>query len=192
MKQHPTCGTLGSLGTLSAMFTLSCSMAFAQSTQPPIRILDPTNPAPMPSDVRMMQFDVPVGATWRVFGVDSLPGGPIAIAQVGEVRQHNPPSSWAVHIVNRALLPVASVTIAAAVVDINGDIKAIQPLPPIKNLKPEQSQRRETRVRVTVIAPTDRVVFFVRDVISETGNWRASESHVAEIIKTAAARLPVP
>jgi hypothetical protein len=52
------------------MFTLSCSMAFAQSTQPPIRILDPTNPAPMPSDVRMMQFDVPVGATWRVFGVD--------------------------------------------------------------------------------------------------------------------------
>ena len=53
-------------------------------------------------------------------------------------------------------------------------------------------QRRETRIRVTVIAPTDRVVFYVRDVISETGNLRASEADVAELIRSVAAKLPVP
>jgi hypothetical protein len=167
-------------------------LAAAQS-QPPIRILNPTNPSPMPGDARMTQFDFDVrGASWRVLGVDSFPDGPVRITQVAEVKQHNPPSGWAVHIANRALLPVASLTMAAAVVDINGEVKAIQPLPAIKNLKPGQEQRRETRIRVTVIAPTDRVVFFVKDVISETGNFRAAETDVAALIKAAADRLPVP
>jgi hypothetical protein len=80
----------------------------------------------------------------------------------------------------------------AAIVDVTGEIKAIQALPAIKNLKPGQVQRRETRIRVTVIAPTDRVVFYVRDVISEMGNLRASETDVAALIKAAATRLPVP
>jgi hypothetical protein len=165
----------------------------AQSSQPPVRILNPTNPNPTPGDARMTQFDFEVkGASWRVFAVDSLPEGPIAVVQVNEVRQHNPPSTWAVHVTNRELQTVASFTMIAAVVDIAGEIKAIQALPPIKNLKPGQVQRRETRIRVTVIAPTDRVVFYVRDVISETGNLRASEIDVAAIIKSAASQLPVP
>ena len=165
----------------------------AQSSQPPVRILNPTNPNPVPGDARMTQFDFEVkGATWRVFAVDSLPEGPIGVVQVNEVRQHNPPSTWAVHVTNRERRPVASFTIIAAVVDINGEIKAIQALPAIKNLKPGQVQRRETRIRVTVIAPTDRVVFYVRDVISETGNLRASEIDVAAMIKLAASQLPVP
>ena len=108
------------------------------------------------------------------------------------MRQHNPPSTWSVHVTNRELQTVASFTIIAAVVDITGEIKAIQALPAIKNLKPGQVQRRETRIRVTVIAPTDRVVFYVRDVISETGNMRASESDVAELVRSVAAKLPVP
>ena len=161
--------------------------------QPPIRILNPTNPNPIPSDARMMQFEQEVkGMSWRVFAVDSLPDGPIGVVEVSEVRQHNPPSSWAVRLTNRGLQPVASFTMVAAVVDVAGEIKAIQPLPPIKNLKPRQVQRREMRIRVTVIAPTDRVVFYVRDVISETGNARASESDVAALIKSAAQQLPVP
>ena len=109
---------------------------------------------------------------------------------MNEVRQHNPPSTWAVHVTNRELQTVASFTIIAAVVDITGEIKAIQALPAIRNLKPGQVQRRETRIRVTVIAPTDRVVFYVRDVISETGNLRASEIDVAAMIKSAASKLP--
>jgi hypothetical protein len=161
--------------------------------QPPIRILNPTNPNPVPSDARMMQFEQEAkGTSWRVFTVDSLPDGPIAVVEVNEVRQHNPPSTWAVHVTNRDLEPVASLTIVAAVVDITGEIKAIQPLPPIKNLKPGQVQRRETRIRVTVIAPTDRVVFYVRDVIGERWSGRASESDVAALIKSTAQRLPVP
>ena len=162
-------------------------------TQPPIRILNPTNPNPMPGDARMTQFDFEVrGTSWRVFGVDSFPDGPVRITQVAEVKQHNPPSSWSVHIANRGLLPVASLTMAAAVVDIKGAVKATQPLPAIKNLTPGQEQRRETRIRVTVIAPTDRVVFFVREIVSETGNFRAAEADVAALIKTAAEKLPVP
>jgi hypothetical protein len=171
---------------------LLCATVAAAQSQPPIRILNPTSPD-LPSEARLAQFDFEVtGASWRVFGVDSLPDGPVGITQVAEVKQHNPPSSWAVHVKSRALMPIASFTVEAAVVDVNGNVKAVQKLPAIKNLKPGQEQRRETRVRVTVIAPTDRVVFYVKDVISETGNLRAAERDVAALIKAAAARLPVP
>lgn len=183
-----TFGTVGTLGTLGTFGTI----ALAQVAQPPIRILNPTNPNPMPGDVRMNQFEDPKGASWRVFAVDSLPEAPVRIVQVGEVRQHNPPSTWSVFVQNDALLPVNTVTVATAVVDINGNVKAIQPLPSIKNLKPGQMQRRETRIRVTVIAPTDRVVFYLRESIGESGEWKASESDVAGLIRTAALRLPVP
>jgi hypothetical protein len=177
-----TFGAFGTLGTFGSV----------QVSQPPVRILNPTNPSPSPGDARMNQFEDPKGASWRVFAVDSLPEAPVVITQVGEVKQHNPPSAWSVSIKNHALLPANSVTVAAAVVDVNGNVKAIQPLPAIKNLKPSQMQRRETLIRVTVLAPTDRVVFYLRELISEAGNWKASESDVASLIRDAAQRLPVP
>ena len=161
-------------------------------SQPPIRIVNPTNTNPMPGDVRMQQFDMPEGATWRVFGVDSFPDGPVKIVQVSEVRQQNPPSTWSVHITNRALMPVNSVSMAAAVVDVKGTVKATQTLAAIKNLKPQQVVRKEVPVRVTVIAPTDRVVFYVKSIVSETGDWTSAPAEVAELIKSVALRLPVP
>ena len=162
-------------------------------SQPPIRILNPTNPNPIPSDARMTQFDQETkGVSWRVFAVDANPGGPVAITQVAEVRQQNPPSSWALTVTSRALMPLQSVTMAAAVVDVNGKVKATQPLPAIRNLKPGQNQRRETKIRVTVIAPTDRVVFFLQELKSEIGDWSAMDADVASLIKAAADRLPVP
>jgi hypothetical protein len=140
----------------------------------------------------MNQFEDPKGTSWRVFAVDSLPEAPVVIAQVGEVKQHNPPPSWSVHVTNHGTLPAVSVTVVAAVVDINGNVKAIQPMPAIRNVKPKAVQRRETRIRVTVIAPTDRVVFYLREVISESGDWKVSESDVTPLIREAAAKLPVP
>lgn len=178
--------------TLAVVLLTAPDIGLAQVAQPPIRILNPTNPNPMPGDARMNQFEDPKGASWRCFAVDSLPEAPVRIMQVGEVRQHNPPSTWSVFVQNHAFLPVNSVTVAAAVVDVNGNVKAMQPLPAIKNLKPGQLQRRETRIRVTVIAPTDRVVFYVRELMGESGEWKASDSDVAGLIKTAAQRLPVP
>ena len=166
--------------------------AVALQSQPPTRILNPTNPSPMPSDARMMQFEWPEGATWRVFAVDSNPDGPVKIVQVAEIRQQNPPSTWSMHVTNRALMPVGSVIVAAAVVDVNGKVKATQPLAAIKNLKPQQVIRKEIPVRVTVIAPTDRVVFFVKEIKSETGDWKAVDADVAELIRSAALRMPVP
>ena len=147
---------------------------------------------PTPSDARMNQFEEPKGSSWRVFAVDTLPVGPLAIVQVEEVRQQNPPSLWAVSIVNRSFLPVESVTLAAAVVDSAGVVKAIQPLPAIKKLKPSQVQRRQMRIRVTVLAPTDRVVFFVDEVVSETTSFKAKPADVSGLIRLAALRLPVP
>ena len=168
-------------------------LLLAAQTQPPIRILNPTNPNPVPSDTRMMQFDQDVkGVSWRVFAIDAHPGGPVAVTQVAEVRQQNPPSSWALNVTNRGLMPLQSVTMAAAVVDVNGKVKAVQPLPALKNLKPGQDLRRETKIRVTVIAPTDRVVFFLKELKSELGDWSAVDADVAALIKAAADRLPVP
>jgi hypothetical protein len=169
------------------------ALLLGTQTQPPIRILNPTNPNPMPSDARMTQFDYEVeGMSWRVFAVDSNPGGPVAITQVAEVRQQNPPSAWALLVTSRGLMPLQAVTIGAAVVDVNGKIKATQTLPAIKDLKPGQVQRRETKIRVTVIAPTDRVVFFLKELKSEVGDFSAVDADVASLIKAAAERLPVP
>ena len=170
---------------------LSLALLLAQS-QPPVRIVNPTNPNPMPGDVRMQQFDLPEGATWRVFGVDSYPEGPVRIVQVSEVRQQNPPSTWSVYVTNRALMPVNSLTLAAAVVDVTGKVKATQSLASIQNLKPQQVIRKEIPVRVTVIAPTDRVVFYLKELKSETGDWKSVAADVAALIASVAARLPVP
>lgn len=169
-------------------------LLFIQAGQAPIRILNPTG-VPTTGDARTSQFDFQVpGSSWRVFSVNSSadPDVPLAITQVEEVKQQNPPSSWAVFVGNRELLPVASLTIAAAVVDVNGMIKATQIMPPIKNLKPQQVQRRETKIRVTVLAPTDRVVFYIKEFKAETGDWAANQEFVATRIRDVAAKLPVP
>jgi hypothetical protein len=175
--------------------TLVLALMFAllfQSSQAPTPILNPTNPNPNPGDARMNQFEDPKGTSWRVFAVDSFPNGPIVITQVEEVRQQNPPSTWAVYVGNDLLTTVASLTMAAAVVDVTGKVKATQVLPVIKNLKGQQVVRKEVRIRVTVLAPTDRVVFFVKDVTSESGDFTSAEADVAALIKAAALRLPVP
>ena len=71
---------MGRLGLL-VLLCLGPAAVAAQS-QPPIRILNPTNPNPVPSDARMMQFDVETkGANWRVFAVNTLPEAPIAMDQ---------------------------------------------------------------------------------------------------------------
>jgi hypothetical protein len=178
------------------MFTtlLLITTLVTQAAQAPTRIINPTG-APVAGDARMTQFDFEVpGTSWRVFSVNSNPDpdGPLVITQVEEVKQQNPPSTWGVFVGNRESLPVGSLTIAAAIVDVNGKIKATQVMPAIKNLKPQQVQRREMRVRVTVLTPTDRVVFYVKDFKGEAGDWTANAEFVETRIKDVASKLPVP
>jgi hypothetical protein len=171
---------------------LAAVLSLFEQTLTPNRILNPTNTDPNPGDMRQYQFDDPKGANWRVFAVNSYPDRAIVITQVEEVRQQNPPSTWGVYVGNAELLPVASLTLAAAVVDANGKVKATQTLPAIKNVKPQQVIRKEIPIRITIMAPTDRVVFYVREVKSESGDWKSVDAEVAELIKTVAAKLPVP
>lgn len=164
---------------------------FDQSVAPN-RILNPTNTNPNPGDPRMYQFDDLKGANWRVFAVNSAPDRAVVITQVEEVRQQNPPSTWGVYVGNADVAPVTSLTVAAAIVDVNGKIKATQNLAAIKNLKPQQVVRKEIPIRVTVLMPTDRVVFYVREVKSESSQWKSADSDIAELIKQVAAKFPVP
>lgn len=145
-----------------------------------------------PSDARSNQFEDPKGTSWKTFAVDSYPAGPLAVVEVAEVRQQNPPSTWAVFVRNDSLLPVTSYRMAAAVVDVNGKVKAVQPMPAIKNLKPTKVARQEVRIIATVLMPTDRVVFFVNEVTAEEQSWKAVQTEVAELITAAALKLPVP
>lgn len=148
---------------------------------------------PNPSDARMNQFEEAKGTSWRVFAVDAYVGGPLAITEVQEIRQQNPPSTWAVLFRNRSLAPLISLTMAAAIMSGDGTLKGIQPLPAIKNLGPGNMRRQEMRVQVTVLAPTDRVVFFVNEVSGEmTPPWKAQRSDIVALITAAAKRLPVP
>lgn len=178
---------------LELLIRASLTVALAlQAQAPPQRLIDPALTNPNPGDVRMNQFEDPKGANWRVFAVEAFPDGPIAITAVEEMRQQNPPSKFAVYAGNRELMPVNSFTLAAAVVDVNGKVKATQILGAIKNLKPQQVQRREIPIRVTIVAPTDRIVFYVREVKSETGDFKSVDTEVAELIKKVAQRMPVP
>lgn len=164
---------------------------FEQSITPN-RILNPTNTNPNPGDPRMYQFDDLKGANWRVFAVNSAPDRAIVITQVEEIRQQNPPSTWGVYVGNADTMPVASLTVAAAIVDVNGKVKATQNLQAIKNLKPQQVIRKEIPIRVTVLMPTDRVVFYVREVKSESGDWKSVDAEIAGLIKQVADKFPVP
>ena len=121
-----------------------------------------------PSDALNQVFLEAKGTGWRVFAVDSSPTGPLAITEVQEIRQHNPPSTWGVFVRNRSAALVTSCRLTAAIVAGDGLVKAMQPLPTIKNLKPNQDVRQEVRIRVTTLLPTDRVVFFVDEVSGAT------------------------
>jgi hypothetical protein len=145
-----------------------------------------------PADSINKEFLELQGTSWRVFAVDSYPAGPVAITQVQEIRQHTPPSTWGVFVRNRSAGPVASLRVAAAIVTGDGHVKAIQPLPAIQNLKLDQTLRQELRIRVTVLMPTDRVVFYVDEVSSPDDGWKASRPDVDALIGAAARRLPVP
>jgi hypothetical protein len=174
------------------MLVVLLLLSLLEQSLPPNRILNPTNPSPTPGDARMQQFEDPKGANWRVFSVNSFPDRSLVITQVEEVRQQNPPSTWGVYVGNADLLPVASLTLAAAVVDVNGKVKATQNLPAIKNLKPQQVIRKEIPIRITIVAPTDRVVFYIREVKSDAGDWKSEDVEIADLIKQAAAKFPVP
>lgn len=176
------------------MLLIPLLLSLAQVSQAPTRIINPTG-APTTGDARTSQFDFEVpGTSWRVFSINSNPDpdGPLVITQVEEVKQQNPPSTWGVFVGNRESESMASLTIAAAVVDTNGKIKATQIMPAIKNLKPQQVQRRELRVRVTVLAPTDRVVFYVKEFKGKDDTWAANDEFVVTRIRDVAAKLPVP
>ena len=174
------------------MLLITLLLSLLDQSMPPNRILNPTNTNPNPGDMRMQQFEDLKGANWRVFAVNSAPDRAVVITQVEEVRQQNPPSTWGVYVGNADVQPVVSLTVAAAIVDVNGKVKATQNLQAIKNLKPQQVVRKEIPIRVTVLMPTDRVVFYVRDVKSESGDWKSADAEIAELIKQVAAKFPVP
>jgi hypothetical protein len=145
-----------------------------------------------PSDARSNQFEEPKGATWRVFAIEGHDPDPLAIVEVDELRQQNPPSLWAALVRNRSSAAVDSFILAAAIVTGDGTVKAIQRLPAIKNLKPNQMSRQQMRVTATVLMPTDRVVFFVAEVSRNGGSSTADENAVCASIKQAVTRLPIP
>lgn len=145
-----------------------------------------------PSSPRTNQFEDPVGASWKVFAVDSHETGPIAVVQVEEVRQQNPPSNWAVSVRNRGLMPVLSYRMAAAVVTGDNKIKGTQLLQTVKNLKPGQVSRQQIKIFPTILNPTDRVVFYLSEATTDVAPWKADREAVTRLITAAAARFPVP
>src|SRR5690349_7235537 len=107
------------------LLALSGVEGFDQSVAPN-RILNPTNTNPDPNDMRGRSISDVNGANWRVFAVNSAPDRAVVITQVEEVRQQNPPSTWGVYVGNADIAPVVSLTVAAAVVDAHGKVRATQ------------------------------------------------------------------
>jgi len=174
------------------MLLITLLLSLLEQSVAPNRILNPTSTTLTPGDPRSNQFDDLKGANWRVFAVNSAPDRAVVITQVEEVRQQNPPSTWGVYVGNADIAPVVSLTVAAAIVDATGKVRATQNLAAIKNLKPQQVVRKEIPIRVTVLMPTDRVVFYIREVKSESVDWKSVDAEVANLIKQVAAKFPVP
>ena len=143
-------------------------------------------------DDRLARLGEVRGASWRVFAVDLHPAGPVVIDAVEEVRQIQPPPRFAMLARNRSALPITSFTIAAVVVRGDGQVIAIQPLPPIRNLPMDQSRRQETQIRVSSLSVSDRVAFALYEVSGEGVAWKADDAELRAVIKQAADRLPVP
>ena len=143
-------------------------------------------------DDRVSREGLERNAAKRVFAVDVRRDSPVELYQVEEVRQQLPPHRYAVRARNRSADVLASVAIAAVVVASDGTAKAFQPLPVVKNLKPNQARREEAAIRVAVLGVTDRIAFVVTGVTSADGqSWTASDEELRARVKEAAHLLPV-
>lgn len=145
-----------------------------------------------PDSPRAMNGIDPVGATWKVFAVDSNNLGPIGVVQVEEVLQQNPPSHWGVTVQNRSAAPVASYRMTAVVVTGDNKIKGSQQLQVVKNLKSGQQSRQQIKIFPTILNPTDRVVFYVSEFTNESNAWKADKDAVTALVTATAARFKVP
>jgi hypothetical protein len=129
----------------------------------------------------------------RAFAFDLQPDAPIAVAQVEELRQQNPPHRYAATLFNRSTAPVASLTAAVCVVASDGSLKGIDRLPTVKNLQPGQSRRLETVPHSTSVSLSDRVVFVLAAAEDgQGGRWHLTDEEIASRIKEAAASWPPP
>lgn len=143
-------------------------------------------------DDRVSRLGLERNAARRVFAVDMRRDSPVEVYQVEEVRQQLPPHRYAVRARNRTADAIASFTIAAVVVASDGTAKAFQPLPAVKNLKPNQARRQETAIQVAVLGVTDRVAFVVTEVTGADGqSWRASDDELRTRIKEVAQFMPL-
>lgn len=150
-------------------------------------------PAVAQVDDRLLaRADTVRGASWRVFGVDVDPSRPLAIDGVEEVRQQRPPSNYAVLAKNRSGAVIESYIVAAVVVASDGSVKQVQQLPAIKNLRPGQSRRQETPIRVAVLSVSDRVAFVPYRITAGGDTWTVSDADMRAAVKLVATRLPVP
>lgn len=132
------------------------------------------------------------GASWRVFGVEVDPARPLTIDTVEEVRQRQPPSHYAVLAANRSDQTIDAYIVAAVVVTGDGAVKAVQQLPAIKNLKPGQSRRQETPIRVAILSETDRVAFVPYRIVLGSDTWTVPDADLRAAVTQMARRLPVP
>lgn len=144
-----------------------------------------------PDSPRFMN-DEPRGSSWKVFAVDSYEKGPIGVVEVEEVRQQNPPSLWAVTVQNRSSASVVSYRMTAVVVTGDNKVKGTQLLPVVRNMKAGQVSRQQIKIFPTILNPTDRVVFYVSEIATDAGQWKADKNEVTMLVAKTAARFPVP
>ncbi|MEO8678420.1 MAG: hypothetical protein ABI665_05200 [Vicinamibacterales bacterium] len=161
---------------------LLAAMAMILSLIPQVTKMTPDSPKFM--------NDEPKGSSWRVFAVDSYEKGPIAVVEVEEVRQQNPPSLWAITAKNRSLAPVNSYRITAVVLTGDNKVKATQMLPAVKNLAPGKVTRQQIKIFPTILNPSDRVVFYVGELTTDDGPWKVDKNEVTALMAAMGARYP--
>lgn len=149
-------------------------------------ILEPTSMGPPVTST------VTKGASWRVFGVEVDPSRPVGIAAVEEVRQRNPPSHYAVSATNRSGAQIDAYVVAAAIVTADGSVRAIQELPTVKNLKPGQTRRQQTPIRIAILSESERVAFVPLRIVIGGETWTVGDADLRAAVKQTARALPIP
>jgi hypothetical protein len=132
------------------------------------------------------------GRPSRAFAFAAQVEAAAAIERVDEQRQARGAPRFAISLRNNSAATIPSVEMLALVVGESGSVTAVQPVPPVKDLKGRRSTRVEHELRGVAFKQTDRLAFVIAKITTADDVWTAPEADLREMAAEAARALFPP
>jgi len=132
------------------------------------------------------------GKPSRAFAFAAQVEAAAAIERVDEQRQARGTPRFAISLRNNSAATIPSVEMPAIVVSEGGSVTAVQPVPPVQDLKGRRSTRVEHQLRGVAFNQTDRLAFVIAKITTANEVWTAPEADLREMAVEAALALFPP